>query len=366
MLTVQGVKMIGLGLSLLAVSLVSAASSSPNLHVVYAPKSIEFAESQPIRSSNIADFLSVVLGYTLTEPVKWTGLRAITNVLHLPKASLTLEIFDYQQLINVVEDINFPIVDRVGEIDEQFDILARRTYKRFADTRPLLLRVDLANEDLIIPAEGESDLLKSIPENADERLRVTLKDPELAKLVADGVFDPSNADVRLFLLEIGTIKQIIHAISGAGNRDNTRDVLWFQIHGFHQIMQNPNLNSYTKIEAQRLMHSLIQEAINSLRRVYNDKLIVSVIDQPESAIPVIRRRRSLLAARAERAAQPDPKLNLAYHYDVNFHVAFAMIAFTTILIALIVFALAIAMWNLDPGRDSIIYRMTSQRYKKEQ
>ncbi|RWS10564.1 renin receptor-like protein, partial [Dinothrombium tinctorium] len=59
-------------------------------------------------------------------------------------------------------------------------------------------------------------------------------------------------------------------------------------------------------------------------------------------------------------------LNLAYQYDADFHVAFAMIAFTTIVFGLCVFGISIGLWNMDPGRDSIIYRVTNQRIKKDQ
>ncbi|RWS28425.1 renin receptor-like protein [Leptotrombidium deliense] len=43
-----------------------------------------------------------------------------------------------------------------------------------------------------------------------------------------------------------------------------------------------------------------------------------------------------------------------------------MIAFTMILFAVCVFGISVAIWHMDPGRDSIIYRMTSQRIKKDQ
>jgi len=57
---------------------------------------------------------------------------------------------------------------------------------------------------------------------------------------------------------------------------------------------------------------------------------------------------------------------LAYEYSSDFHVAFAVIAFTSVVLGLALFAVALGMWFIDPGRDSIIYRMTSQRMKKEQ
>lgn len=59
-------------------------------------------------------------------------------------------------------------------------------------------------------------------------------------------------------------------------------------------------------------------------------------------------------------------LNLAYAYAPDFHVAANIIIFVSLVIFLSVFGIALAMWNMDPGRDSIIYRMTSQRMKKDQ
>lgn len=58
-------------------------------------------------------------------------------------------------------------------------------------------------------------------------------------------------------------------------------------------------------------------------------------------------------------------LNLAPDYDSNFHIPFALIGFTSVIMIVSVLIIAVGMWNLNPGRDSIIYRMTSQR-KKDQ
>lgn len=65
-----------------------------------------------------------------------------------------------------------------------------------------------------------------------------------------------------------------------------------------------------------------------------------------------------------KAQDTSKPLNLAYQYN-DFHISFALVGFTTLLIVLAVFLVSLGMWNLNPGRDSIIYRMTSQR-KKDQ
>lgn len=46
--------------------------------------------------------------------------------------------------------------------------------------------------------------------------------------------------------------------------------------------------------------------------------------------------------------------------------AFHLLFWTSLAIALTVYGVAYGMWHMDPGRDSIIYRMTSaQKYKKD-
>lgn len=59
------------------------------------------------------------------------------------------------------------------------------------------------------------------------------------------------------------------------------------------------------------------------------------------------------------------ELNLAPEYDVDWHIVFSLIGFTTIVIFLTIFLVTMGMWNMNPGQDSIIYKMTSQR-KKDQ
>lgn len=51
--------------------------------------------------------------------------------------------------------------------------------------------------------------------------------------------------------------------------------------------------------------------------------------------------------------------------DKNYAVFFNIILWTMIFLALTVAAVSYSLWTMDPGRDSIIYRMTSQRIKKD-
>lgn len=45
---------------------------------------------------------------------------------------------------------------------------------------------------------------------------------------------------------------------------------------------------------------------------------------------------------------------------------FNLLFWTTLLLAIAIFGISYGMFNIDPGLDTVIYRMTSQRIKKDQ
>jgi renin receptor len=69
---------------------------------------------------------------------------------------------------------------------------------------------------------------------------------------------------------------------------------------------------------------------------------------------------------------PTPKIsnkiivNKAIFYASNYPAAFNIIFWTSLIIALAVFGSAYMTCSMDPGTDTVIYRMTSQRMKKDQ
>ena len=58
-------------------------------------------------------------------------------------------------------------------------------------------------------------------------------------------------------------------------------------------------------------------------------------------------------------------VNIADGYDDSYPVTFNIVLWLMILMGITVFAICYGIWNMDPGRDSIIYRMTTTRLKKD-
>lgn len=52
-------------------------------------------------------------------------------------------------------------------------------------------------------------------------------------------------------------------------------------------------------------------------------------------------------------------------YDDTFPAIFNIWLWLLIIIGLALYAVCLVLWYMDPGRDSVIYRVTSQRMKTE-
>lgn len=63
--------------------------------------------------------------------------------------------------------------------------------------------------------------------------------------------------------------------------------------------------------------------------------------------------------------QEKDNLNLAPAYSENYPVIFNIILWFGVVLAFSLLAISYAIATMDPGRDSIIYRMTSTRIKKD-
>lgn len=64
-------------------------------------------------------------------------------------------------------------------------------------------------------------------------------------------------------------------------------------------------------------------------------------------------------------SNPGSPYNLAYKYNFEYAVIFNIVLWLMIILALAVIAISYSLWNMDPGYDSIIYRMTNQKIRMD-
>ncbi|KAJ8311119.1 hypothetical protein KUTeg_011329 [Tegillarca granosa] len=122
------------------------------------------------------------------------------------------------------------------------------------------------------------------------------------------------------------------------------DLFSFTISGLHDIIKKHGQQSTQLQMAKQLVTDFINKATENFRKLYKDNVVVEVITITPEAGGYVRKVRN---------------------YSEDYPAIFNIILWLMIIMFLSFFAVSYGIWNMDPGRDSIIYRMTSTRLKKD-
>ena len=96
--------------------------------------------------------------------------------------------------------------------------------------------------------------------------------------------------------------------------------------------------------------------------LYGGNAVVELVTVKSFDASLVRKSRTILEAKQETAPNP---YNLAYKYNLEYSVVFNLVLWIMIGLALAVIITSYNIWNMDPGYDSIIYRMTNQKIRMD-
>ncbi|KAK8765755.1 hypothetical protein V5799_031638 [Amblyomma americanum] len=365
--------------AILFLGLAGAVCATERLFIPLAPKSVKFVSSETIKSSQIGDVLSSILGFTVKTTDPWNSLAAV-NPFKVPKTTLVLDFdgFDGDTTLDV-SGKNFPL-ENDASLQQELEKLSERTVERFAEQEPVVLYMK-TGEKLYGAKMAYPELLLTVSPEVDSRLKEAVKDVELAKVLRDGTFNVSLPGDDQFAVELHTAKLMLEQLSRQASKGGSApSVVWLRLSGLRHVMDRYTEESYQASHALRLIREFVDKAKSTLKKAYGDRALLVVITQNDKTMGMVRRARSLLAAEDESAnseatvvTSPTAKApvpgsgswNLATPWDHEAHVAFVLIGFVVLLLALSLFGISVGLWFMDPGRDSIIYRMTTQRMKRD-
>ena len=94
-----------------------------------------------------------------------------------------------------------------------------------------------------------------------------------------------------------------------------------------------------------------------LRKLYDDSVVLYIVNL-DSKQSLSRKTRSILAS-------PTEGYNLATPASEDYPAIFNIVLVMGIVLTIALIAISFSMAYMDPGRDSIIYRMTNPRMKKD-
>uniref|UniRef100_A0A1B0DAD1 Renin receptor n=2 Tax=Phlebotomus papatasi TaxID=29031 RepID=A0A1B0DAD1_PHLPP len=166
---------------------------------------------------------------------------------------------------------------------------------------------------------------------------------------------PSNyvAD-KHFLYNVAIINELADKIKA---KSSIANVVTVRI-SLNELASVHETSSTAFADAKKILTRAIENLIDAAENSNDGNILVATITSKDDL------------SRAKRAApemrQEIPSdLNLAKSYSSNYPVIFNIILWFGVVLFFSLLAICYAIADMDPGRDSIIYRMTSTRMKKD-
>lgn len=110
--------------------------------------------------------------------------------------------------------------------------------------------------------------------------------------------------------------------------------------------------------------SELQKSIDDVIEKFNKQCVADASN--DLLVYVLATEEKHRSKRQAVAANTNNIINPAVFYSDQYPAMFNLLFWTTLLLALAVYGVAYGMYRMDPGLDTVIYRMTSQRIKKDQ
>nr|KAF6359500.1 ATPase H+ transporting accessory protein 2 [Myotis myotis] len=169
----------------------------------------------------------------------------------------------------------------------------------------------------------------------------------------------------LFLSEL----QVLHDISSLLSRhkhlakDHSPDLYSLELAGLDEIGKHYGEDSEQFRDASKILVDALQKFADDMYGLYGGNAVVELVTVRSFDTSLVRKTRTILQAKQEK--NPSSPYNLAYKYNFEYSVIFNMVLWIMIGLALAVIITSYNIWNMDPGYDSIIYRMTNQKIRMD-
>ncbi|XP_060082576.1 renin receptor-like [Ylistrum balloti] len=344
--------------------LVLAGVVSQDLIVTHAPKYVHFQEqTEKLQTSDVPKVISHTLGVP-AEEVSWTGLKH-GSLFKRPKANVLISVTGYEGIkenpLKLKSIAKYPVTNDVPSLD--IGELMNNLQNTFFDKNPLLL--DAGVDNSFFDVHTDFDVFRKIPDTM-RRMADRLTDPDsLLQTLTTGTLNSSSPSHLKLMGELQMIQDVFNTLSDKPEilSSKSPDLLSFNIAGLRDVVGKHGAQSSEAADASNLVTDFIHKITDDFRHLYKDNVIVEVLVLTPQAQGYVRKVRSLKATAEVTGDIPD--VNLSKDYDEDYSSVFNIILWFMIVMAIVLFAVCYGMWNMDPGRDSIIYRMTTTRLKKD-
>ncbi|XP_034256114.1 ATPase H(+)-transporting accessory protein 2 [Thrips palmi] len=325
--------------TLVAALCIAAVAAEGELQVLHSTDSLHFHGHERLSQDTLKEVLSASLGFTIEKSSEWKGLR-ILDPFKYSEAVAVLVVDGVKSLDSKLPHTHrYPLTTTEHE-EDTWQSLRSRIDARFPHKvhNNTVYRVDL--QDVVL---GEKSPLLDGVRIAQDSQQYEFLDAEIEE------------DAQL-MKEVQVLRALAHKIETLGNaHDGLPDLYWIVLRGLHAVSDRHGADSPTTLEAKQLVSDAANVLSQAFTSVYDGRVVFATVATDSSHT---RRARSLLQDSTATVDAPDA-------YSEDFPVIFNIILWFSIVLVFALIAISVAIADMDPGRDSIIYRMTSTRMKKD-
>ncbi|XP_078694373.1 renin receptor-like [Branchiostoma floridae x Branchiostoma belcheri] len=331
------------------------------LYVLHAPSYVQFLPSaSPLCTVELPKVISLVLGFSTNKDLEWQGLGP-GSLFQRPRANF---------LISVENLPNGATIEPVGGVKAAYpvkqtglpDLEAVHSHiaASFPDRKSLML--DLSMDGNVFEMRSlYPGLFSQLPATPQQIAVHLQKDGSVLRTERLGSLNTTKEADLIFAGELQLLQDIMDTLTGnqALVSDGVPDLFSVSLTGVGRLAQEYGKNSQQVQDAITVLNNFLPKFSKSVAELYSGDVVVEALTLSTPTSGVQRPRRSLL-----QQGQDLPG-NLAPHVKPDYPVIFNMSLWLGVLLLLAVYSVAYNLLYMEPGRDSIIYRMTSGRMKTE-
>lgn len=304
------------------------AANCDQLSILYSPKALEFHGHARLDAESVSDVFGAALGYSVAHPTEWDGL-VVKDPFNMANGAVVV----------------------VAEGIDSLPLEGAQTYELYGGS-------------------GSESLGELIQKSADHNgicFEVDLKESSDSFSTPLGTVQPDDDDVKPQYLKPKSNKadsdfmRQIAFINGLSDllvtsTDESVPTVHIVRVSLEALLAAHEPSSQAIAEAKKLLSNAMLELQTAAEKAFDGAVVVGLITSTEA--PLVRSKR-------QAGENDDVDYNIAMKYDSNYPVIFNIILWFSVVLVFSLLAISMAIATMDPGRDSIIYRMTSTRMKKE-
>ncbi|XP_050423829.1 ATPase H(+)-transporting accessory protein 2 [Adelges cooleyi] len=323
--------------ALVIAAFTSAKCSEGQFYVLHSPETVRLVKDVSLSVSQLPDIFSSVFGFTVAnEKEAWDKLL-VSDLFECPEAIVNIIVPGVENADLTVKEGNQHHLNNDESIDATFNTLEARIKKRYPQDMTIM-RVILNDEPIVTG----SDIFKPI-EEIDES----------SKIVTEHLNLLIDQDSK-FLAEIYQLNALSDTIKTKVSPNGIPDLYWIVAPNLKIITSHYGAESYEAGEAKKLLSDALNRLSQSFSEAYRNKVLVTAVVTKSTEL-----------RRSKRQTDKEVELNIAEPVSDDYPVIFNLLLWFTVVFVFSLLAISLSIAQMDPGRDSIIYRMTSNRMKKE-